>query len=87
VTFTQPPIRCPECGATGGLHTLSCTRYPHANEPPGRLTDAELAELKRLVPWQWEDWHDPYERGTPLCEIRQDHLRALLDELEELRRR
>ena len=46
----------------------------------------ELAALKNLVPWQWEDWQDPYERGLPLCEVRQDHLRSLLNELEEWRR-
>jgi len=66
MTFTRPPIRCPECGATGGRHTLACSRYAHASKPAARLTDTELEQLKGLVPWQWEDWEDPYERGAPL---------------------
>jgi hypothetical protein len=79
----QLSLRCPECGAVGGLHALSCSRYPQAKEPAVPLTAAELAELRTLMPTQWQGWPpEDYDQGLPVVEVRQDHLRALLDEIE-----
>ena len=75
---------CPECGAPAGLHALSCQHYP---AEPEHLSDAALDELRSLPPSQWHDWPpDPYDQGLPLVEIRQDHLAALLAEVDSWRR-
>ena len=80
------PGRCPECFGLKGLHALSCAHY-HEPEPAAPLTEAELAILRALPPSQWEGWPpDDYDLGLPVVEIRQDHLRALLAEVEERRR-
>jgi DNA-binding XRE family transcriptional regulator len=84
---------CPECGATGGLHAISCSNYRHFVgiykpffEARGKLSDGELANLRALVPYQWFGWPpDEYDRGLPVVEVRQDQLEALLNDLEEHR--
>ncbi len=77
---------CPECGAATGLHALSCSRYAHASEPVAFLTEAELEKLRALAPYQWQAWPpDEYDQGLPVVELRQEHLRALLHEVEEHR--
>ena len=84
---------CPECGAQAGLHALSCSRFPEPSSAlesarsPRPLTEAALAELRALPPSSWEGWPPAdYDQGLPVVEIRQDHLRALLAEVEERRR-
>lgn len=93
MTGPEPPRRgrtyvgaCPECGAQAGLHALSCSRYPPRAEPLP-LSDAVLAQLRALPPSRWEGWPpDDYDQGLPVVELRQDHLAALLIELEAGRR-
>lgn len=54
---------------------------------PPPLTDALLVELRALPPSQWSGWPpDEYDQGLPVVELRQDHLAALLAEVEEARR-
>jgi DNA-binding XRE family transcriptional regulator len=85
---------CRECGATGGLHALSCSNYTHLVEiykpffeARGKLSDGEIATLRALVPYQRSGWPpDEIDRGLPVVEVRQDHLEALLNDLEEHRR-
>lgn len=78
---------CAECGSQAGLHALSCSRYRSIGEPPP-LTKALVAELRALPASQWSGWPpDEYDQGLPVVEIRQDHLAALLLELEQARRR
>jgi len=52
------------------------------------LTDARPAELRTLPASQWSSWPpDDYDQSLPLVELRQDHLAALLAEVERARRR
>lgn len=77
---------CSECGARAGLHALSCSHYRAPAVAVARLTAAEISELRSLTPSMWEAWPpDDYDQGLPVVEVRQDHLHALLDELDELR--
>ena len=74
---------CPECGAQAGLHALSCQHY---SAEPEHLSDACLDELRSLPPSQWHGWPpDDYDQGLPVVEIRQDHLAALLAEVNSWR--
>lgn len=78
---------CPECGAQAGRHTLSCQHYEIVPAEPEHLSDACLAELRSLPPSQWHGWPpDDYDLGLPVVEIRQDHLEALLAEVDSWRR-
>jgi hypothetical protein len=80
--------RCPECGAWAGLHALSCSHYREADVRAPRLSPAELTQLRSLTPSRWEGWPpEEYDQGLPVVEVRQDHLRALLDEVDEQRGR
>jgi len=77
---------CPECGAQAGLHALSCQYYPIIPAEPEHLSDACLEELRSLPPFQWHGWPpDDYDEGWPVVEIRQDHLEALLAEVDSWR--
>jgi hypothetical protein len=70
------------------MHALSCSRHEHAGEPTTPLTDTELMTLRALIPSRWEGWPpEDYDQGLPVVEVRQDHLRALLDEVEAYRQR
>jgi hypothetical protein len=81
-------VRCPDCGASSGMHTLACSHFTKANWACGRLSDEELAELRTLLPSRWEGWPpEDYDQGLPVVEVRQDHLLALLDELVTARKR
>lgn len=86
---TSNPVetdRCPECGASGGMHTLACSHYTRASWAAGRLSDEELAGLRSLLPSRWEGWPpEAYDQGLPVVEVRQDHLHALLDEVSAAR--
>ncbi len=77
---------CPECGGRVHLHALSCSqKVPDVDRPPP-LSEAVLLELRSLPPHQWyEAPADSYDQGLPVVEIRQDHLAALLAELESSR--
>jgi hypothetical protein len=78
---------CPHCGAQAGLHALSCEHYRTAEGEPEPLSDACLAELRSLPPSQWSGWPpDDYDQGLAVVEIRQDHLKALLAEVDVRRR-
>ena len=77
---------CPECGAQAGLHALSCRHYEIVPAEPEHLSDACLEELRSLPPSQWHGWPpDDYDQGLPVVEIRQDHLEALLAEVNSWR--
>jgi hypothetical protein len=77
---------CPECGAQAGLHALSCQHYEIVPAEPEYLSDDCLAELRSLPPSQWHGWPpDEYDQGLPVVEIRQDHLEALLAEVDSWR--
>lgn len=77
---------CPDCGAQAGLHALSCRHYPVVPAEPDFLSDACLDELRSLPPSQWHGWPpDDYDLGLPVVEIRQDHLEALLAEIDSWR--
>ena len=77
---------CTECGAQAGLHALSCRHYPIVPAEPEHLSEACLAELRSLPPSQWHGWPpDDYDQGLPVVEIRQDHLEALLAEVDSWR--
>lgn len=77
---------CPECGAQAGLHALSCRHYPIVPAEPEHLSDECLEELRSLPPSQWHGWPpDDYDQGLPVIEIRQDHLEALLAEVNSWR--
>jgi hypothetical protein len=74
---------CPECGAQAGLHALSCRHY---SAVPEHLSETSLDELRSLPPSQWHGWPaDDYDQGLPVVEIRQDHLAALLAEVDSCR--
>jgi hypothetical protein len=76
---------CPECHAWDGLHALSCSHF-EAPDRVKRLTDAELAELRVQPPYIWKSYPvTEYDRGRPVVEIVQDHLAALLEEVEAAR--
>ena len=78
---------CEECGAWLGLHALSCSRYS-GQEPVARLSAAVLEEIRGLPPSMWRGWPvEEYDQGLPVVEVRQDHLAALLAEVEEARSR
>lgn len=77
---------CTECGAQAGLHALSCRHYEIVPAEPEHLSDACLDELRSLPPSQWYGWPpDDYDQGLPVVEIRQDHLEALLAEVDSWR--
>ncbi|HEU5216829.1 MAG TPA: hypothetical protein VFU30_14965 [Gaiellaceae bacterium] len=77
---------CPECGAQAGLHALSCRHYEIVPAEPEHLSEACLEELRSLPPSQWYGWPpDDYDQGLPVVEIRQDHLEALLAEVDSWR--
>jgi LmbE family N-acetylglucosaminyl deacetylase len=83
---------CSECGSRAGLHALSCSHYPgseqdpEANHDPEPLSEPVLTALRRLQPYAWYAWPaDSYDQGQPLVEVRQDHLAALLAEVQEAR--
>ena len=85
---------CDECGSKAGLHALACSSYPCQGDGPetkegsAPLSESVLTELRWLQPYAWYAWTpESYDQGQTLVEVRQDHLGALLAEVQEARHR
>lgn len=90
VVRVRPAGECYECGTRAGLHALSCSHYPgpekdpEASGGPEPLSESVLDGLLRLQPYEWCAWPaDSYDQ--PVVEILQEHLGALVDEVQEAR--
>lgn len=90
VVRVRPAGECVECGSKAGLHSLSCSNYsraerdPEAKGDPEPLSESVLAGLRRLQPYEWCAWpKDSYD--WPVVEVLQEHLGALLAEVEQAR--